>query len=131
MFWIDMSKGNLQKVENKIILMWLYGHFRVFVNITLLNFGILCSGQVLAEEKLKILMFGDSLTAGYGLHQEDTIPSRLQESLNKSKLLVRVINGGVSGDTSAGGKSRLKWSLDINPEIIVIELGANDGLRGL
>ena len=76
-------------------------------------------------------MFGNSLTAGYGLHREDSIPFRLQETLNKSNPLVRVINGGMSGDTSAGGKSRLEWSLDVNPDIIVIELGANDGLRGI
>ena len=126
-----MGKDNLQRVENKVILLWLYDRLRVFVNITLLIFGILCSGQVLAEKKIKILMFGNSLTAGYGLNREDAIPFRLQKTLNKSKTLVSVINGGVSGDTSAGGKSRLDWSLDVNPDIIVIELGANDGLRGL
>ncbi len=78
-----------------------------------------------------ILALGDSLTAGYGLAQDDSFPLQLENSLATSGYPVTVINAGVSGDTSAGGLARLEWALAVNPQIVLVELGANDALRGL
>jgi acyl-CoA thioesterase-1 len=84
-----------------------------------------------AAQPLRILVLGDSLSAGYGLMLPDSFPSQLAEALNGAGQEVMVINAGVSGDTSAGGLSRLAWSLSENIDAVIIELGANDGLRGL
>jgi acyl-CoA thioesterase-1 len=79
----------------------------------------------------RIVFLGDSLTAGLGLPREQSVPSLIQARLQEEGYRYEVVNAGVSGDTSAGGLSRLDWSLDGNVEVLVIELGANDGLRGL
>lgn len=84
-----------------------------------------------AEEKFKILAFGDSLTAGYGLATGDSFAARLEAALNERGYQVEVINAGVSGDTSAGGAGRIDWSLADRPDLVIVELGANDALRGL
>jgi acyl-CoA thioesterase-1 len=79
----------------------------------------------------RIVFLGDSLTAGYGLAKEESVPSLIQARLRAEAFPHEVINAGVSGDTSAGGLSRLEWALEGDVRILVIELGANDGLRGL
>ena len=81
--------------------------------------------------QIKILVLGDSLTAGYGLDKNGSFPAVLEKYLRASGWDTTIANGGVSGDTSAGGKNRLKWALTKNPDVVIIELGANDGLRGL
>jgi len=78
----------------------------------------------------KILIIGDSLTEGYGVDKKYSYPSVLQDLLDKNNLKYKVINGGVSGSTTASGKSRLKWFLKSKPKILILALGANDGLRG-
>lgn len=78
-----------------------------------------------------VLFFGDSLTAGYGLSAEEAFPALIEKELNKKISRVKVINGGLSGETSAGGVSRIDWLLRQPIQIFVLELGANDGLRGL
>lgn len=80
-----------------------------------------------------ILVFGDSLTAGYGLDdpQADAYPAVLQSKIDSAKLPYKIINGGLSGETSAGGKSRIDWLLRQKVDVFILELGANDGLRGL
>ena len=83
-----------------------------------------------AVEK-RLLLLGDSLTAGYGLPQEDGFAAQLQQALQARGHTVQVINAGVSGDTSAGGLARLDWSLADKPTHALVELGANDALRGL
>jgi len=80
---------------------------------------------------VNILVLGDSLTAGYGLAPEEAFPVKLEQRLKKEGRNVRVLNGGVSGDTSAGGRARLDWALADKPDAVIVELGANDGLRGL
>jgi len=77
------------------------------------------------------VFLGDSLTAGLGLPREQAVPSLIQDRLRAEGFLYRVVNAGVSGDTSAGGLSRLDWSLEGDVSVLVVELGANDGLRGL
>ena len=79
----------------------------------------------------RIVFLGDSLTAGYGLAKEESVPSLIQKRMKDAGYPYEVVNAGVSGDTSAGGLSRLDWSLAGDVKILVIELGANDGLRGL
>lgn len=84
-----------------------------------------------AGSGVKILVLGDSLTAGYGLPQSDAFPVRLQAALRARGVDVTIINAGVSGDTSAGGRARLDWLLAHDVDGVIIELGANDALRGL
>ncbi len=78
-----------------------------------------------------ILFFGDSLTAGYGTSTEFAFPALVEETLNKKGKACKVINAGLSGETSAGGLSRIDWVLRQPIDIFILELGANDGLRGL
>lgn len=80
---------------------------------------------------VRIAVLGDSLTAGYGLPPGAAFPARLGEALRGEGFAVEVSNAGVSGDTSAGGRARLEWTLADAPDILVVELGANDGLRRL
>ena len=84
-----------------------------------------------ASDRPRIVFLGDSLTAGYGLEQSQAVPALIQARLKQEGYPFEVVNAGVSGDTSAGGLSRLEWSLSGDVRILVVELGANDGLRGL
>ena len=86
--------------------------------------------RVTKIERPRIVAFGDSLTAGFGVSPDDSYPAQLQERLDDAGYAYRVINAGVSGDTTAGGLRRLNWVLKSRPEIVILELGANDGLRG-
>jgi acyl-CoA thioesterase-1 len=84
-----------------------------------------------ASEK-NILFFGDSLTAGYGLDDpSEAFPGVVQNKIDSAKLPYKVTNAGVSGETSAGGKGRISWILKQKVDVFVLELGANDGLRGI
>jgi acyl-CoA thioesterase-1 len=82
-----------------------------------------------AQERV-IVAFGDSLTAGLGVPAEESYPSRLAKRLKAEGYVYRVVNAGVSGDTTAGGLRRVDWALRLKPEIVILELGANDALRG-
>jgi acyl-CoA thioesterase-1 len=82
-----------------------------------------------AEERV-IVAFGDSLTAGVGVDAGRTYPALLGERLKREGYDYRVINAGVSGDTTAGGLRRVDWALRLKPEIVILELGVNDALRG-
>lgn len=87
--------------------------------------------SVLAND-YTILAFGDSLTAGYGLPPEQGFTRQLQQELNQKGHNIIVVNGGVSGDTTSGGLSRLEWVLSsAKPDLVIVELGANDALRGI
>jgi acyl-CoA thioesterase-1 len=83
------------------------------------------------DDRPRIVAFGDSLTAGLGVAAEEAYPARLQRRLEEQGLRYRVINAGVSGDTTAGGLRRVEWVLKSRPAIVILELGGNDGLRGL
>jgi acyl-CoA thioesterase-1 len=80
---------------------------------------------------IKILALGDSLTAGYGLSEADGFCPQLEKALKGAGHDVQVIDGGVSGDTTADGLARLDWSLADNPDVVIVEFGGNDALRGL
>lgn len=78
-----------------------------------------------------ILAFGDSLTSGYGLAPGQSFPAQLQAFLRREGSDARVVNGGVAGDTTEDGRNRLAWALAVHPRYVILELGANDALRGL
>ncbi len=108
---------------------------RCFALSIIMCFGLLFSSTyaqpLLAQEKLKLVILGDSLTAGYGLADKDAFPSRLGDALAEAGYAVEVVNAGVSGDTSTGGLARLDWALSADTDAVVLELGANDALRGV
>src|ERR1700746_379124 len=83
-----------------------------------------------ATGPIKIVVLGDSLSAGLGLSATDAFPARLQKSLKDKGIEVDIINAGVSGDTSSGGRDRLDWSVPEGTDGVIVELGANDALRG-
>jgi acyl-CoA thioesterase-1 len=85
---------------------------------------------VTVENRPKIVAFGDSLTAGYGLSSDESYPALLEQRLRQDGYDYEVVNAGVSGDTSAGGLRRIDWALDGDVKILILELGANDILRG-
>ena len=105
-----------------------YGR-RAAIGIGLSGFGVLRSGR--AQEPVRLLALGDSLTAGYGLPQGQGFVPRLQAALAAKGRAVRILDAGVSGDTTAGGLARLDWALAERPQAALVELGGNDGLRGL
>lgn len=78
-----------------------------------------------------IVFFGNSLTAGYGLTPAEAFPALIQQKIDSLDLNYKVVNAGVSGETSSGGNSRIDWILREKPDLFVLELGANDGLRGI
>jgi acyl-CoA thioesterase-1 len=91
----------------------------------------LCLAPVAAQAGTRVVALGDSLTAGLGLPPDQSFPARLQQRLAAAGTAVEVVNAGVSGDTSAGGLARLDWALGDHPDVVLIELGANDALRGI
>ena len=96
--------------------------------------SILLSGAAPAPERPLVLAFGDSLTAGYGLETGLGFSPQLQATLRRHGIAAQVIDGGVSADTTETGKARLGWTLDglpRKPDLVIVELGANDMLRGL
>jgi acyl-CoA thioesterase-1 len=91
-----------------------------------------CTGPAAAADKpLNIVALGDSLTAGYGLPNQDSFPVKLQQALAAKGIAVTVGNAGVSGDTMSGGLARLDWSVPPGTDAVILELGANDALRGV
>ncbi len=85
----------------------------------------------MAAAPFSIVALGDSLTAGYGLPPEEAFTTRLEQRLNENGLNVEVVNAGVSGDTSKGGLARIDWSVPDGSGLVIVELGANDALRGI
>ena len=93
--------------------------------------ALLLAGPAAVAAPVRILALGTSLTQGYGLPPGTEFTTVLQNALKKNGIDAVVINAGVSGDTSAGGRARLGWSLAVHPDAAIVELGANDALRGL
>lgn len=102
---------------------WAYGLVMVISNLA-------ASGAATAGPT-RILALGDSLTAGYMLNPGDAFPAKLEAALRAKGYDVRLINAGVSGDTTAGGRARLNWALADKPDRAIVELGANDALCGI
>lgn len=113
--------------------LWAYGPLRCRVKAS--GLGLLVGLTVLAAPPAQadqtIVAFGDSLSAGYNLPHDAAFPNQLEAALAEQGLNVRVVNAGVSGDTTAGGVARLDWMLGDAPDLVILELGANDALRGI
>ena len=92
--------------------------------------ALVVSASACAAEGV-VVALGDSLTAGLGVAPDEAYPALLQARLRREGLAYRVVNAGVSGDTSAGGRRRVDWVLRSKPDVAIVALGANDGLRGL
>lgn len=84
-----------------------------------------------ADDPVKIVVLGDSLTAGYGIPVQAAFPARLAEALKAKGIAATITNAGVSGDTASGGRDRLDWSVPDGTQAVIVELGANDALRGI
>jgi acyl-CoA thioesterase I len=111
--------------------MWTFARYGVVA--AFIQALLLFSTPVFAQDRL-VVAFGDSLTAGYGLKLTESFPSQLEAKLRKNGIMASVRNAGVSGDTTAAGRARLAWvlgSLKVKPRLVILELGANDMLRGL
>lgn len=93
--------------------------------------AVLLAGGPAAARVPEIVAFGDSLTAGFGLPEKESFPEQLQARLKKDGIDAQVVNAGNSGDTTTDGLARLDWSLKDKPDIVILELGANDALRGV
>jgi acyl-CoA thioesterase I len=102
---------------------------RVLLRLLAPSVFAFASISVTAAEPLRIVAFGDSLSAGYGLAEKEAFPVKLQAALRARGHDVEVINAGVSGDTATGGLARLDWSVPDKTDAVILELGANDALR--
>ena len=89
------------------------------------------TAAVKETKPIKLAVLGDSLTAGYGLPSSSAFPVRLQKALKEKGIETDIVNAGVSGDTTSGGRDRLDWSIPRDTEAVIVELGANDALRGV
>jgi lysophospholipase L1-like esterase len=108
----------------------------MFLHLGVLIVALMTAAPVLAQapagapdKSIKMVVLGDSLSAGYGLPAPAAFPARLQKALADKGIKVDMINAGVSGDTSSGGRDRLDWSIPEGTEAVILELGANDALR--
>ncbi len=133
--------GQADSGKEAMILNIGYGRFAAAVNSLLITI-LLCLSAAYAQSTpaqstpaqstpVKLAILGDSLVAGFGVTPEQAIPARLEAALKAQGRTVAVINHGVSGDTTAGGLDRVDWMLADKPDIVMVELGANDALRGL
>jgi acyl-CoA thioesterase I len=108
----------------------------MFVHMLVLGLGLMtgeaafAQSPVAAAKPVKMVVLGDSLSAGLGLSASAAFPAQLQKALKTKGIAVDIINAGVSGDTSSGGRDRLDWSVPEGTEAVIVELGANDALRG-
>ena len=107
----------------------------MFVHILVLGVVLMTAGTGFARatadaRPIKIVVLGDSLSAGLGLSAAAAFPARLQKTLESKGIAVEISNAGVSGDTSSGGRDRLDWSVPDGTQAVILELGANDALRG-
>src|SRR5882724_7015935 len=98
--------------------------------LVLVYVALLSLGPAQAQSAGVVVALGDSLTAGLGVAADEAFPARLQARLRHEGYAYRVVNAGVTGDTTAGGLRRVDWVLRVGPEIVIVALGANDGLRG-
>jgi acyl-CoA thioesterase-1 len=111
--------------------------YGLFMHIAVLMLALMTAGfpalaQAQASAKpIKLVVLGDSLSAGLGLPAQDAFPAKLQKALQAKGIVLDITNAGVSGDTSSGGRDRLDWSVPDGTEGVIVELGANDALRGI
>lgn len=105
--------------------------FLLVMGLVLMGFNGAAMAQTSNAAPLKLAVLGDSLTAGYGLPASAAFPARLQQALKEKGIAAEIVNAGVSGDTASGGRDRLEWSIPQDTQAVIVELGANDMLRGV
>lgn len=105
--------------------------FRGLLSTLLFAASVSHAPAAVATEPLSVVILGDSLTAGFGLEEEEAFPALLDERFKRENLPVRVVNAGLSGDTTSGGLRRLSWIMKQRCDVLLIALGGNDGLRGV
>lgn len=124
----------MDRVLRQIIIVVANRIFPLVASLLVTLLGV-CSAEMtsafISDSRPRIVAFGDSLTAGLGVQINESYPAQLQRRLDGLGYHYRVINAGVSGDTTAGGLRRVSWVLNSKPELVILELGANDGLRGI
>ena len=109
----------------------------MFMQMLVLGAGLIAAAMGFADSQaaepkpIKMVVLGDSLSAGFGLPASAAFPERLQKALKSKGIDADIINAGVSGDTSSGGRDRLEWSVPEGTRAVLVELGANDALRGI
>jgi acyl-CoA thioesterase-1 len=110
----------------------------MFAHLLVLGLALMAAGTASAQtpatvpaKPIKMVVLGDSLSAGLGLPASAAFPARLQKALKSKGIEVDMINAGVSGDTTSGGRDRLDWSVPAGTDAVIVELGANDALRGV
>ena len=108
-----------------------YGLFMHIAVLMLALMTVLNPAWAEATKPVKLVVLGDSLSAGLGLPAQEAFPAKLQKALQAKGIAIDMINAGVSGDTSSGGRDRLDWSVAEGTEGVIVELGANDALRGI
>jgi acyl-CoA thioesterase-1 len=109
----------------------MFAHMLVLAMILMTGTALAQTPAALEKQPIKMVVLGDSLSAGLGLPASAAFPARLQKSLKFNGIDVDMINAGVSGDTTSGGRDRLDWSVPEGTQAVIVELGANDALRGL
>jgi acyl-CoA thioesterase I len=112
----------------------MFAHILVLTLVLTMAGGVILAGPALAGSEakpIKMVVLGDSLSAGLGLAANDAFPAKLQKALKDKGINVEMTNAGVSGDTASGGRERLDWSVAEGTQAVIIELGANDALRGI
>ncbi|RXG87698.1 arylesterase [Bradyrhizobium zhanjiangense] len=108
--------------------------YGLFMHIAVLMFALMTAitpASAQGQKPIKLVVLGDSLSAGLGLPAQEAFPQKLQKALQAKGIAVDMVNAGVSGDTSSGGRDRLDWSVPEGTEAVIVELGANDALRGI
>jgi acyl-CoA thioesterase-1 len=132
---MQSANAHLPKLQMPQSAPWGYGPRRAFLQLSaalpLLGALACAAASAATEAPLKIVAFGDSLVAGYGLAADAAFPSVLQKKLRTEGYNVKLVNAGVSGDTTTGGLARLDWTLSDGADGVILELGANDMLRGV
>jgi acyl-CoA thioesterase-1 len=138
--WVPVRRPEMRQNKKNRGLFRSYGkeavrvHSLKVIAFALIGCAALLTGSIAvkaADRPVKIVALGDSLTAGYGLDRRDAFPEKLEKALKAKGLAVEIENAGVSGDTASGGLSRLDWSVGDGTDAVIIELGANDMLRGI
>src|ERR1041385_9185276 len=104
---------------------------KTIILISMMMFQTAVDRPTARDSRPVILAFGDSLTAGYGVPHGSGYPEQLQRKLDSLGYRYRIVNMGISGDTTSGGRARMQAALNVMPSIVILELGANDGLRGM